>query len=107
MGIYIETIPMKTVLILDKFRSKVHPHQHSHFHPLGNYSTNETRTKSGTERIQTRTPRGLLTLYQEDYRAAHLPVPILGADVVGKGLGLDVRRVVVTVVVVVVVYRNH
>lgn len=31
----------------------------------------------------------------------YLPVPVLGLDVVGEGLGLDVGRVVVTVVVVV------
>lgn len=38
------------------------------------------------------------------YCAANLPVPVLGLDEVGKGLGLNVRGVVVTVVVVVVVY---
>jgi hypothetical protein len=32
-----------------------------------------------------------------------LPVPVIGLDVVGESLGLDVGRVVVTVVVVVVV----
>jgi hypothetical protein len=31
----------------------------------------------------------------------YLPVPVVGLDVVGEGLGLDVRGVVVTVVVVV------
>jgi hypothetical protein len=30
-----------------------------------------------------------------------LPVPVIGLDVVGEGLGLNVRRVVVTVIVVV------
>ena len=37
----------------------------------------------------------------------YLPVPVIGLDVVGEGLGLDVGRVVVTVVVVVVVYQRY
>ena len=36
-------------------------------------------------------------------RFGYLPVPVLRLDVVGEGLGLDVRGVVVTVVVAVVV----
>jgi hypothetical protein len=40
------------------------------------------------------------------FYCAGLPVPVIGLDVVGKGLRLNVRGVVVAVVVVVVVYRR-
>lgn len=40
--------------------------------------------------------------YRRVESAEYLPVPVLGLDVVGKGLGLDVRGVAVAVAVVVV-----
>ena len=75
--------------------------QHSHSHLLENYSTKEMDRDRNDTDSQTRTPKGCLHCIG-DFHALRLPVPVLGLDVVGEGLGLLGDRVAVVVVVAVV-----
>jgi hypothetical protein len=90
---------------------KKQPHLHSHFHPQSTIL--QKRQQSHGDRTETDTQHNVHTVLefpcQNQREPPHkqkdgiidLAVPVVGLDVVGEGLRLDVGRVVVTVIVVV------